>query len=439
MSVTTAGSNGQRVPPHDLGAEESLLGALLLATNASPASRQAIEVARERVTAVDFYKPTHGHIFDAINTLAEAGEPTDPVTVAAELRRSGLLDVVGGPAALLSLQAGVPSTSNAPSYARIIADAALLRRWIGVAGDIAEVGYAPPESVSTVADQVREMVANVEASAPPDRPAGLWRFVDLLNEAERLGEDFDPWLIPNLMKRTTRVVIIASSGSGKTLLTQQVGICAAAGLHPFTRDYLPNPIRVTMVDRENSLGRIVEAEWLPGMWADAKRRGEDPDDNLHVWSRRGAFDLTQRNSRVELENVIRETRPDLLCLGPIYKLAAMDGPGGMAAADKVMGVLDDLQDRYDFGLMLEGHPPGDNPGKTRGTEQWNYWPDMGFALVEKLDMAGEPLSPRQFDFHAMRGQRLKAYEWVEELEHSPGQSAGPWPWRVVRGPGEERF
>ena len=74
-----------RIPPHNLHAEESLLGAMLL-------SRDAIAAAVETCAADDLYKPAHGHVFDAITTLYSRGEPADPVTVADELSRAGLLE-----------------------------------------------------------------------------------------------------------------------------------------------------------------------------------------------------------------------------------------------------------------------------------------------------------------------------------------------------------
>src|SRR5437764_8819477 len=129
-----SGSRG-RVPPHNLQAEESLLGASLL-------SRDAIVDAVEICEADDFYKPAHGHVFDAVCSLYGQGEPVDPVTVADELRRADLLDAAGGPASLVSLQANTPATSNAARYARIVEEHSLLRRLIGVAGEIAELGYS---------------------------------------------------------------------------------------------------------------------------------------------------------------------------------------------------------------------------------------------------------------------------------------------------------
>src|SRR5262249_12884270 len=93
-----------RVPPHNLEAGESLLGAMLL-------SRDAITSAVEvRVESSDFYKPSHGHIYEAIQSLHGQGEPADPVTVAEELRRADLLDNIGGRATLLQIQANTPAS-----------------------------------------------------------------------------------------------------------------------------------------------------------------------------------------------------------------------------------------------------------------------------------------------------------------------------------------
>src|SRR5213083_985770 len=92
--VERGASRPSRVPPHNLQAEESLLGAMLL-------SKDAIASAVESVGIDDFYKPAHGHIFDAITSLYGAGEPVDPVTVAASLERSGLLAALGDKNAIL--------------------------------------------------------------------------------------------------------------------------------------------------------------------------------------------------------------------------------------------------------------------------------------------------------------------------------------------------
>ncbi|MGH9091185.1 MAG: replicative DNA helicase [Acidimicrobiales bacterium] len=146
-----ASAAGPRVPPNNLEAEESLLGSMLLSSDATAA---ALEIC----TAEDFYKPAHGHIYGAVVALYERGEPVDAVTVADELRRRGLLEEIGDPALLVSLQANTPSVANAVHYARIVEEHALLRRLVGVAGEIAEIGYSVPEDVTGAVDDAERMV-----------------------------------------------------------------------------------------------------------------------------------------------------------------------------------------------------------------------------------------------------------------------------------------
>src|SRR5437763_8709194 len=152
--VELGASRPSRVPPHNLQAEESLLGAMLL-------SKDAIASAVESVGIDDFYKPAHGHIFDAITSLYGQGEPVDPVTVAEELRRAGLLDAIGGTATLVTLQARTPAIASAVRYARIVEEHALLRRLIGAAGEIAEMGYEPSDDVIAVVDRAESLVFDV--------------------------------------------------------------------------------------------------------------------------------------------------------------------------------------------------------------------------------------------------------------------------------------
>jgi replicative DNA helicase len=144
-----------RVPPHNLLAEESVLGALLL-------SRDAIGAVSEAGLRPDeFYKPGHQHIFDAIRALYSSGAPVDTITVADELRRAGLLDQVGGTEGLHALQNATPAISNAAHYARIVQDTAILRRLIHVAGDIAELAYGEPDDVTKAVDDAESRVFKV--------------------------------------------------------------------------------------------------------------------------------------------------------------------------------------------------------------------------------------------------------------------------------------
>src|SRR6202050_5341877 len=155
--LSPAGGNGMpagRIPPHNLEAEESVLGAMLL-------SRDAIASAMEICKPEDFYKSSHGHIFSAITSLFSQGEPADWVTVTDELRRRELLESIGDTSVFVTLQANTPSIGNAEYYAKIVEELALLRRLVGVAGEISELGYSVPEDVSEVLDRAESLVFDV--------------------------------------------------------------------------------------------------------------------------------------------------------------------------------------------------------------------------------------------------------------------------------------
>jgi replicative DNA helicase len=169
-----------RVPPHDLQAEQSLLGAMML-------EAEAIATAAGVLRADDFYKPAHSHIFDAVHALYASGQPVDPVTVADELRRNGLLETVGGHQALVDIMASTPATTNSAGYARIVEEHALLRRLIGVAGEIAELGYGLPEDVTKALDRAESMVYEVNQRRVTDSTSKIEDLLGLnLDRLEQL-------------------------------------------------------------------------------------------------------------------------------------------------------------------------------------------------------------------------------------------------------------
>src|SRR5271170_6063670 len=146
--------DGPKVPPHNLVAEESLLGAMLLSTD-------AISIGTELLGADDFYKPAHGQIFSAIARLYESGQPADAVTVADELDRAGLTSMGADPAALVALQANTPSSANALHYASIVQELAVLRRLIGASGEISDLAYSAPDDVAGVMDTAEQLILDV--------------------------------------------------------------------------------------------------------------------------------------------------------------------------------------------------------------------------------------------------------------------------------------
>jgi replicative DNA helicase len=148
------GDPAGRIPPQNLEAEQALLGAMML-------SADALAVAVEKVTTDDFYRPAHAHIFEAITALYATGEPVDHVTVAEMLRRAGVLEAIGGEAVLVTIKANTPAASSASRYATIVQELALLRRLIGVSGEIAEMCFGLPDDVASTLDRAESLVFDV--------------------------------------------------------------------------------------------------------------------------------------------------------------------------------------------------------------------------------------------------------------------------------------
>ncbi|HEX2180179.1 MAG TPA: replicative DNA helicase [Actinomycetota bacterium] len=142
------------VPPYNLEAEESVLGACLL-------SREAMANVLEVVRADDFYKPAHTEMFNAMLELYGRGEPIDAVTLAEELRRRGTLEPLGGKSYIFTLVQTVPTASSAVHYARIVEENALLRRLIDAAHNISEMAYGMPEDVESAIDFSEDLIYKV--------------------------------------------------------------------------------------------------------------------------------------------------------------------------------------------------------------------------------------------------------------------------------------
>ncbi|MBI1758074.1 MAG: replicative DNA helicase [Actinobacteria bacterium] len=136
-----------RQPPQDVAAEQAVLGGMLL-------SKDAIADVVEVLRAGDFYRPAHQTIYDTVLDLYGRGEPADPVTVSAELTRSGALMRIGGAPYLHTLMSSVPTAANAGYYAQIVAERAVLRRLIEAGTRIVQLGYGAASGAGGDVDEV---------------------------------------------------------------------------------------------------------------------------------------------------------------------------------------------------------------------------------------------------------------------------------------------
>ena len=141
----------QRVPPHNLDAEQSLLGAMML-------SEDAIVSAVEVVQANDFFQKSHRVIFQALVDLYQAQRPCDPVTLQEQIESTASLADIGGATYLSHLLNVVPTAANAAHYALIIKEKALLRKLITVTGEINRDAYNPSSQAETLLDEAEQRV-----------------------------------------------------------------------------------------------------------------------------------------------------------------------------------------------------------------------------------------------------------------------------------------
>jgi replicative DNA helicase len=147
-------SASDRALPHNLEAERSILGAILIRND-------AFNVAAELIDADDFFRDAHRRVFDKMVDLNERGQAIDLVTLRDELSRSGDLEPVGGPAYIASLADGVPRSTNVEHYARIVKERATLRNLIGAANRIEAEAYAAREDASVVLDRAEQAIFSI--------------------------------------------------------------------------------------------------------------------------------------------------------------------------------------------------------------------------------------------------------------------------------------
>ncbi|MFI6814037.1 replicative DNA helicase [Nonomuraea sp. NPDC050328] len=155
MDEEPSGPSFERTPPHNIEAEQSVLGGMLL-------SKDAIADVIELIRGDDFYRPAHQMIYDVITDLYGRGEPADAVTVFDELQKRGEMARVGGAAYLHTLTAVVPTAANAGFYARIVREQAILRRLIEAGTRIVSFGYGGQnEEVDDLVDRAQGEIYKV--------------------------------------------------------------------------------------------------------------------------------------------------------------------------------------------------------------------------------------------------------------------------------------
>ena len=236
---------------------------------------------------------------------------------------------------------------------------------------------------------------------------------EFLLEAE---DDSYDWVIPGLLEKQERVIVVAAEGVGKTMLARQVAISCAAGLHPFTFQPM-KPVTTLTIDLENP-ARIIRRTSRTIM-ENAIRLSHAKSVDAHLHIHPSGLDLTSTKDRMFLEQLVERIKPGLICLGPLYKAYVDSGNlTSEALAVEVAKFLDHIRDIYGCALWLEHHAPLGASSTTRelrpfGSSVWSRWPEFGISITP------DPLNPEGFvyDVRHFRGARDKR-EWPVKMKRS---------------------
>jgi len=216
-----------RVPPHNLEAERSLLGAILI-------DSEAIISVADRIKADSFYDPNNQYIYAAMHELYESRQPIDAVTLTSQLKKNKKLGAVGGSAAIAELSNAVATAANVEQYAKMVSEAAMRRRLISISGQVSQLAFDDSKEVQDVIDLTEQEVfavsqTNTTKSFAPVKDTLVESF-ERLDELQRSGDDLrgvatgfadlDNTLAG--LQKSNLIILAARPGMGKTALALNI-------------------------------------------------------------------------------------------------------------------------------------------------------------------------------------------------------------------------
>jgi DnaB-like helicase N terminal domain/AAA domain len=405
--------------PHDIEAEQAVLGSMMLSSAAAEACLQAL-------SAEDFYRPAHQVIFAVVTDLIRSGECADVITAKDRLEASGDIGRCGGAVYLHTLIASVPAPASASHYARIVRERAVRRRLLLAGRRILQLATA------SEAGEAHGLTERALRELEDVRDSGLGDGLTVQTISEFLDvpaeEDEYDWIVPGLLERGDRMILTGMEGAGKSTLFRQLAVTIAAGIHPFTSEAI-EPRRVMLIDCENG-ARHMRRKLRP-LRAQARLLGRPVDEqNLWIECRPARMDLALDKDVSWLLRQVAAVRPDIVMVGPLYRLA----PRALQTDDEaapVLAALDMIRAR-DACVLLEAHaghatgPGGRRDTRPRGSSAFLGWPEFGYGLRWSDD--DHARDERTVDVVAWRGDRDER-DWPEMLT-----AGGEWPWRTYTRP-----
>lgn len=382
--------------------EQRVIGGLL-------AHPRIMDGLRREVTSGDFHDLRLGRIFTGVSEMIAEGAHVDYLSVWDQL---ATWDVVGIDLNHLA-DWGTTTADAALYYAEKVREASVRRMLAEIGARLQDGGLELGTVMARAAEDLRQ-VRDMAASAESVR--WLRSLLDVPEE-----EDAYDWVIPDLLERNDRLMLSAGEGVGKSTWLRQVAVLCAAGIHPFQFHHV-DPLNVLVVDAENS-----ERQWrraVRGLAETAATRGRrDPRNHMAVHCV-PVMDITRPNDLGRIHRWIDEAKPDLLLLGPLYRVAGGSSLNTDEDVAPLLHALDSIRERG-VAMLLEVHAgharstSGERELRPRGSSALLGWPEFGLGLRRDKQIEGRHPT---FSLVRWRGDRDRR-EWPTRLVR--GQV---WPW-----------
>lgn len=335
--MSPAGKQGTSAPvePANVDAEEAVLGACLISTAAADTATQMLEPSH-------FWRETHGSIFAAIRELRQRGDPVEPLIVASELERLGVLASVGGRAKLSELAASVTAASNVGHYIALVLDAARSRRvyraTLAVQKAALNGGLAlHPELLDELEVALADARTLPGEPSAPDTPI----FVDAFDFVAERSDPVEPlWGSKEiaLIDRGGFVLLCGRPGCGKTTFVLDLACHLAAGVPYPPRDEenkraptpwpVPRPVKIALIENEGPKRKFQDklAAKLASFPHPIREVGGRLVVQTWAW---GSFSFADRSYTARIRRELDELEIDLV-IGDPLALLGLEGVGSPA-------------------------------------------------------------------------------------------------------------
>lgn len=368
----------------------------------------------------DFTDPRHRLIAAVLRDMMRRDIAIDGITLASELRSRGKLDTPGGAGGGAYVAALHAMPVNAGAYADDVRAATRVRKFHAAARRALE--RCETEEAEAMLDEL--LVAHKHELEGIPGPAGDPENDNHDTLGVMLGEEDEEteWLIPGLLSREERVVIVAGEGVAKTTLLRSFAVCFAAGLNPWNGHRVSDGLKVLFIDTENSRAQSRRAyRWIAGRCYKPAMAPGWKDRIVHK-TRNDGVNLLGRDEQWFRE-LAERVSPDVIMLSPAYKLMRGD-PKEDRDVLALLDVIDRVRVQHKCAVIIETHAPHgtflNRDMRPFGSSVWLRWPEIGFGL--------------QRDTNIPEGATTRKAQYLETVDWRGAREPRDWPDQICWGP-----